>query len=351
MTATVVAPPSRRDAQLTERVLEVGRAAGLVAVGVTTAEPFADARAVIEERREAGLNGDMQFTYRNPARSTDPQRILEGAQSIVAGAWPTHASAAATPTNAGRIGRYVWRDNYLLMRGALDAIAAELRAAGHVARIVADDNALVDRAVAHRAGLGWYGKNANILVPGHSSWVVLGSVVTTAALVPAAQPVADGCGTCQRCIDGCPTQAIVGPGVVDARRCLAWLVQAPGTFPVEFREALGDRIYGCDDCQEVCPPSKVVSRRAAVTEAPTVDLLWMLGASNEELIAKHGRWYIANRDPRHLKRNALIALGNTADPHDELVLRSLRETVDSRDELLAEHAQWALDRLTERAGA
>lgn len=349
MTATVVATPVRRDSALTDRVLEVGRAHGLVAVGVTTAEPFHDARNAIEERREAGLNGDMQFTYRNPQRSTDPQRILEGARSIVAGAWATNAAVSEAPANAGRIGRYVWRDNYLLMRAALEAMMRELQAAGHVARIVQDDNALVDRAVAHRAGLGWYGKNANILVPGHGSWVVLGSVVTTAALVPAEQPVADGCGTCQRCIDGCPTQAIVGPGVVDARRCLAWLVQAPGSFPVEFREALGDRIYGCDDCQEVCPPAKVVTRRAPATDAPFVDLLWMLQATNDELMERHGRWYIANRDPRHLKRNALLALGNTADPNDDAVQDVLRDVVRSGDELLAEHAVWALARLAARA--
>src|SRR6185295_8008395 len=103
----------------------------------------------------------------------------------------------------------------------------------------ADDNSLVDREAAYLAGLGWYGKNANLLLPGQGSWFVLGSVVTDAPLPVAAAPATDGCGGCRRCLDGCPTGAIVAPGVVDARRCLAWLEQRPGPFPVEFRAALG----------------------------------------------------------------------------------------------------------------
>ena len=365
MTATAIAAPLRRDAALTERVLEAGRGAGLAAVGVTTAEPFTEARSDLETRRAAGYAAAMQFTYRNPARSTEPQRILPGARSIVAGAWATDASAAPEPpANRGRIARYVWRDHYGALRGALDSMADVLRAAGFDAVVVSDDNALVDRAVAYRAGLGWYGKNANVLVPGHGSWVVLGSVVTNAALVPADAPVTDGCGTCQRCIDGCPTGAIVAPGVVDARRCLAWLVQAEGTFPLEYRAALGDRIYGCDDCQEVCPPARVVTRREKPAnwshEAPEsgtpcdqfVDLVATVRSTDDELLAAHGRWYIARRDPRHIKRNALIALGNVAPVDDAEVDGLLRDVASGPDELLAEHARWARERIAARkAGA
>ncbi|MEY2399521.1 MAG: epoxyqueuosine reductase [Actinomycetota bacterium] len=363
MTVTALGAPVRRDAALTERVLSAGAAAGLVAVGVTSAEPFADVRATLEARRASGYASSMQFTYRNPTRSTSPERILSGAQSLVVGAWPTDAGAAPVPpANGGRVARYVWRDHYGALRSALDTVAGVLRGEGFEAVVVSDDNALVDRAAAHRAALGWYGKNANVLVPGHGSWVVLGSVVTSAPLVPAAAPVADGCGTCTRCIDGCPTGAIVAPGVVDARRCLAWLVQAEGSFPVEHRVALGDRIYGCDDCQEVCPPARAVTRRATpksnsasaptpdvVADAKFVDLVQILRSTDDELLARHGRWYIAKRDPRYLRRNALIALGNTADPHDEAVTDVVRQSADSGDELLAEHARWALARLAERA--
>ena len=183
----------------------------------------------------------------------------------------------------------------------------------------ADDNSIVDREVAYLAGIGWFGKNANILIPGAGSCFVLGCVVTTAEY-PVDKPVADGCGSCRRCLDGCPTGAIVAPGVVDANRCLAWLVQQPGTFPVEFRATLGDRFYGCDDCQEVCPPAVRLGapphRSHVRRRAPQawVDVLDVLDATDEQLIERHGRWYLADRDPVWWRRNALIVLGNIGDP-------------------------------------
>jgi epoxyqueuosine reductase len=327
--------------------------AGLVAVAVTGAEPFEDARQALVERKAAGLHAGMQFTYRNPERSTEPERLLPGARSLVVGAWPYPGGAIDSPQGDrphGRVARYATDDHYAALRQALEAVAAALRTAGHRARVVADDNGLVDRAAAQRAGLGWAGRNSNVLVPGHGSWVVLGAVVTDADL-PTDRPLADGCGSCRRCIDGCPTGAIVAPGVVDARRCLAWLAQAEGSFPPEHREALGDRLYGCDDCQEVCPPSRrgPQGSRPVASSGAWVDLLDLLVASDEELLARHGRWYVPRRDPRYLRRNALVALGNAADPHDESVATHLRALAGGDDELLAEHAEWALDRLDARA--
>jgi epoxyqueuosine reductase len=331
-----------------------GLDAGLVAVGVTGVDPFVEARHALEQRRAEGLHGGMQFTYRNPARSTEPQRLLDGARALVVGAYPYAGGEVEVPAESssrphGRVARYATTDHYAELRRALGAVADRLVATGHRARVVADDNALVDRAAAQRAGLGWFGRNANVLVPGHGSWVVLGAVVTDADLAPD-EPMADGCGGCRRCLDGCPTGAIVAPGVVDARRCLAWLVQAEGTFPVEHREALGDRIYGCDDCQEVCPPSRrsPEGRRPVSAGGAWVDLLDLLATSDDELLARHGRWYVPRRDPRHLRRNAIVALGNVADPADRRVAGALALHADGPDELLAEHARWAQQRLAER---
>lgn len=336
----------------------VGRAAGLDAVGVAPATPFERTRRDLEERKARGLAAGMQFTYRRPERSTDPGQALPGARSLVVGALSyAHESAeepgdvpAARP--AGRVARYARHDHYATLRAGLGAMAARLREEGWHTRVLVDDNALVDREAAVRAGLGWYGKNANVLLPGRGSWFVLGSVVTDAPLEPAAAPVPDGCGTCSRCLDGCPTGAIVAPGVIDARRCLAWLVQAPGTFPVEHRVALGDRIYGCDDCQEVCPPNRRADRlQEAPTEldgTATVDLVGLLDADDATLLARHGRWYIAGRDPRHLRRNALLALGNTADVADAEVRRVVDRALVGDDELLREHAAWAAERLAAR---
>ncbi len=345
-------------ASLRVAALAAGRARGLVAGGVCDAEPFDAARQVLEQRRAQGLSADMAFTYRNPARSTDPTATLAGARSMVVGALRYGADPTPRPGSpSARVARYATRDHYARLRAALDGVAEVLRAAGHRAMVLADDNALVDRAAAVRAGLGWYGKSSNVLVPGEGSWVVLGSVLTDVDLGATDAPVDDGCGSCRRCLDACPTGAIIAPGVVDARRCLAWLVQSAEEFPREHRVALGDRIYGCDDCQEVCPPSRradVVHERAGERpDAPAepggwVSVQWLLRAPDDELMGTVGRWYVPRRDPRFLRRNALLVAGNTASPDDPAVLRHLEDLLDGDDDMLAGYAAWAALRLGRR---
>ena len=271
----------------------------------------------------------------------------------------------------GRVARYAWHDHYADLRAALEAMALPLRAAGHKAVVVADGNGLVDRNAAWSAGLGWYGKNANLLLPGAGSWFVLGAVVTSAELASPAgsRPEPDGCGSCARCIDDCPTGAILAPGVVDATRCLAWLVQADGPFPRRWRAALGDRIYGCDDCQEVCPPNRWASAATgagadddaddapvAEAEQADVDLHWLLAASDDEILERHGRWYIADRNPDNVRRSALVVLGNVASPGTDEPSEVLRRYLASPNPLLRAHAVWAarrlgLPRLAEEAAA
>ncbi len=348
---------------LRDELMRAGLERGLAAVGVAGVGVLGEARTALHARRREGLHGGMQFTYRNPGRSTDPGRILDGARSLVVGAWgyrrqdPARGDLGPGPRPTGAVARYAHRDHYASLRAALGAVADLLARRGWRAVVVCDDNALVDRAAAQRAGLGFYGRNSMLLLPGLGSWFVLGSVVTDAALEPtgAAGPnsPAEGCGGCTRCLTACPTGALVAPGVLDARRCLAWLVQAPGTFPVEFREALGGRLYGCDECQEVCPINKLADRRHPPVEPeaesePAVDLLDLLAASDEDLLSAHGRWYIAGRDPRYLRRNALVALGNVGDAVDPATASTLARYVRSDDPLLAEHARWAADRLGRR---
>lgn len=329
-----------------DSLLAVGSSAGLDAIGVAGAHPFDDVRREIERRRDEGLHGGMQFTFRNPTRSTDPTRILAGARSLVVGARRTPAARLAE-VGAGRmrIAAYARHDHYADLRASLQVVAERLRSDGWLAIVVADDNSLVDRAAAVRAGVGWWGRNANVLVPGRGSWFVLGSVVTDAPLTPST-PLNDGCGTCRQCLDGCPTGAILDNGVIDARRCLAWLVQAPGPIPREFREALGGRLYGCDDCQEVCPvgrPERTTDGREDLRA--DVESSDVLDATDDELLERFGRWYIAERDPRYLRRNALVALGNTGSGTDPNVVRRMRRALDDPDPLIRSHAVWAAGRL------
>ncbi|MHB1712791.1 MAG: tRNA epoxyqueuosine(34) reductase QueG [Acidimicrobiales bacterium] len=372
-------------ARLADELVAAGREAGLAAVGITDADVFADTLRDLLDRKRHGLNGDMQFTYRNPQRSTDPARMLTGARSLVVGAWGyRHADASRPPesttslrpsTPVARVARYARADHYLLLRRALGVVAGRLQLEGWRAVVVCDDNALVDRAAAHRAGLGWFGKNSLLLLPGLGSWYVLGSVVTDAPLsvrhgaggsAPTAVPAAhgSGCGSCSRCMTACPTGALVSPGILDARRCLAWLVQAPGSFPPEYRDALGNRIYGCDDCQVVCPVNRMADRRDPVavsgatpdatpdaTHGATpdavaeIDLIELLDSSDGELLERHGRWYIPDRDPRYLRRNALVALGNAGDGNDRDTERVLCAALGSPDAMIVEHARWAARKL------
>jgi epoxyqueuosine reductase len=341
-------------AALAADLCQAGRAAGLAAVGVASAAPFDETRGHLEERKRAGLHAGMHFTYGNPARATDPTRIVPGARALVVGAYDYRRTRPAPPPRPrgaqGEVARYSWRDHYATLRAALGAIAGRLEGAGYVARVVADDNALVDREAAYRAGLGWYGKNTNLLLRDGGSWFVLGSVVTDAPLPETGPPAEDGCGACTKCMTACPTGALVAPGVLDARRCLAWLLQATGSFPREFREALGGRLYGCDDCQEVCPPNRLFDRRQPPPPAepdaePSIPLVELLALDDAALFDRVGRWYVPQRQARYVRRNAFVALGNVGDGRDPRVVDALRRGLADPDPIVRGHAVWAAARL------
>ncbi len=254
------------------------------------------------------------------------------------------------PGAQGRVARYARSDVYQRLGSGLQAMAAELTGRRWRARVAADSNDLVDRNAAWRAGLGWYAKNANLLAPGAGSWFVLGAVVTDADLGPPDTPLDDGCGSCTACLDGCPTGALVAPGVLDARRCIAWLVQAAEPIPLELRAAVGDRLYGCDICQEVCPENRrpAGAGRAEADADPAAawaDVAWVLEAPDHELLARFARWYIADRDPDVIRRTALVVLGNVAEPGDPRAAAVIDRHLDHPDPRIRAHAGWAGRRL------
>ena len=377
-------PNNCSDSDYLSSLLALGKQSGLDAVGVASAEPFANAQAALEERRARGLASSMQFTYRNPKRSCDPSVTLQGAKSLIVGALRYEGDGeVASERMFLRIASYAQRDYYSDLRDALETVAKRLQDDGHEAQVVVDDNALMDREAARRAGLGWYGKNTCLLIPKKGSRFVLGSVITTAALAPSS-PVERTCGTCNLCQQACPTGALDTAGQLDARRCLAWLLQAEGIFPRAYRAALGNRFYGCDDCQDVCPINSLEERlgenrratahlfldsdrelarkRRAVPRLPletqetscgtvqenldSAPVLEVLKLTDEELMDRYGSFYIARRQPRYLRRNALLVLANTAPGVDDPgVALALQDSIEHEDPMLRAHGVWAAQRL------
>ena len=352
------------DRSLLSQVQQAAAEAGLQAVGVTDTAPFTEARQAIDERKGAGLHAGMWFTYGRPERSTTPGDILAGARSIVVCARTYDPPDSLTPAKrpsgrndrGGAVAAYVATDAYGELREGLDRICEVLQRSGFAAVAVCDDNRLVDRAAAARAGLGWLGHNTMLLSRELGSWTVLGSVVTTAELPATGEMQSDGCGTCHRCQTACPTGALDTAGVLDANRCLAWLVQAPGAFPPEHRAALGNRLYGCDDCQTVCPfndavgpshsqPVRLGPRRDSSTPSSSVDIVKLLQMTDDELMTEFGHWYVPRRQPSYLRRNALIVLGNVGDPEIAAVDEVLRQSLASPSDVVAAHAVWAARRL------
>ena len=341
-------PFSREEAAAyTEQLLALGTAHGIDRIGVAPATTMQRARETLHARKSLGLHDTMQFTYRNPDRSTNPQVSVPNAQAMIVGACSYATDAPpAPPQPSARVARYAWANYYESLRTGLDVVSTALQADGWNAQVFVDHNALVDRESAYLAGLGWYGKNANLLINGAGSFFVLGSVVTDAPLVVNQRPVDDGCGACKRCLDSCPTNAIVEPGVIDAAKCLAWLVQKPGVFNREYRVALADRVYGCDSCQDVCPPTI----RLSITTKPSVVRAWvpilqMLEMDDAQLLESVGQWYIADRNPVWVRRNLLIVLGNIGNASDDGVRNAIQKFCTQAEPMLRAHAIWSAARL------
>jgi epoxyqueuosine reductase len=328
----------------TDDVRRFGEELGIDALGVTRAEAYTETERHIVERRARGLFAGMKFTMARPEESCHPETLLPGARTVVSGALCYWAPEAPLEPGEGRLARYTWADAYERLREQLDVLGRRL---GGRYRVLVDANQHVDREAAARSGVGFYGKNTMLITRRHGSWVVLGTLVTDVELEPT-EPLAADCGECRLCIDACPTGALDEPGTLDSTRCLSYWTQAPASIPAEYRPALGAQVYGCDICQDVCPWNRGVEkrRRDAPEQEGHVDLVEWLEQDGSALISQYDRLYVPRNDPRWLRRNALVALGNTGGAeHVQLIGRY----TSGDDELLAEHASWALERVRGRA--
>jgi epoxyqueuosine reductase len=311
---------------------------------VTRAEAYAETERHIVDRRARGLFADMRFTMARPEESCHPRSLLPGARSVVSAAICYWRPEAPLEPGEGRLPRYTWDDAYAALREKLDAIGRRL---GGSYRVLVDANQHVDREAAARSGVGFYGKNTMLITRRHGSWVVLGTLVSDQELEPTAPLDAD-CGSCTLCIEACPTGALDEPGTLDATRCLSYWTQAPAAIPEDYRAELGAQIYGCDICQDVCPWNRGVEKRRAGYAAGEghVDLVAWLEGDGRALVASYDRLYVPRNDPRWLRRNAAVALGNVGTAGH---VPALERAAAGDDELVAEHARWALERIASRS--
>jgi len=286
---------------------------GIDVIGAAAAVPYEETERHIVERRARGLFADMRFTMAQPEVSCHPELLVPGAKTVVSAALCYWEPGPKPSPGEGRLPRYTWRDAYAELREKLERLGEEL---GGTHRVLVDENQHVDREAAARAGVGFYGKNTMIITRRHGSWVVLGTLVTDVE-VESTPALELDCGECRLCINACPTGALDQPGVLDSTSCLSYWTQSRHEIPEPYREALGDQVYGCDVCQDVCPWNRGVEKRRAGRQLsedaePVVSLVDWLESDPDELSRRYDRLYVPRNDGRYLQRNARVALENGA---------------------------------------
>ncbi|MCY3555542.1 MAG: tRNA epoxyqueuosine(34) reductase QueG [Gemmatimonadetes bacterium] len=359
---------------LTEEIKAHAASLGFDLAGVTTADPPRHG-GYYAEWVEQGLAGEMAYLERQIEKRQDPRKILPHARSLVVVAMnyrcpdpdpvsentpentpdlmPGHTlggshEGTSESTPRGKIARYARGDDYHdVMKEKLLALLrfVQDRADRPVeGKVYVDTGPVLEREFAVRAGLGWFGKHTNLIHKRVGSWLLIGEILLDIELDPDG-PEADHCGTCTLCLEACPTDAIVEPYVVDSRRCISYhTIELKGAIPLEYRAAMGDRVFGCDDCQDVCP----WNRRAPETGHPAFaarpwnelpDLVEMLGMTSETFRTRFKGSPIKRTKRRGLLRNAAVALGNTKDPG---VVSALADSLGDDEPLVRGHAAWAL---------
>ncbi len=356
----------------THTIKEYAYSLGFDIVRITSADDFPEAERVIKERIARGrMDGLPWFTSERADVSCHPDVLLPEARSIISLAMtylvPDAQDGEDTEdTPRGRISRYAWGDDYHdIIKPKLQQFAEWLRTytrdeMGEAVetRLFVDTGRMVDRAVAQRAGLGWYGKNTNILTKGWGSWVFLAEIVTNLPLEEDT-PLKANCGSCELCLHACPTGALPNAYELDTPRCISFLtIELRGSIPLELRPLMGNLIFGCDICQEVCPVNKVAEKRLGVHKGRQFqhqvvfqprqavgrnpDLIALLALTEEQFRERFRRSPIKRTKRRGLLRNVCVALGNS---HDAYAVPALIHALCDDEPLIRGHAAWALGQI------
>lgn len=346
-------------AQLTRQIKDWGRQLGFDAVGVADLD-LREHETHLQNWLAKGMHGEMEYMHKHGTKRTRPAELVSGTQRVIsvrmdyAPADIRQAEAKLQETDVGYVSRYaLGRDYHKVLRARLKQLAQkinqEIGEFGY--RVFTDSAPVMEKALAEKAGLGWIGKHSNLLDSKTGSWFFLGELYIDLPL-PIDDAATNHCGTCSRCIDLCPTGAIVGPYQVDARLCISYLtIELRDAIPVPLRSKLGNRIYGCDDCQFVCPWNKFArttkepdfTPRAAMTDQKLLALF----AWSEDEFLKHTEGSAIRRiGHASWQRNIAVALGN-ARPVDtterSAIISALKDRRPHVNDMVREHIDWALD--------
>jgi epoxyqueuosine reductase len=337
---------------LREQIHIKAAALGFDLVGITSAEPLAHGgrlRAWVAQ----GFAGEMGYMSRDVETRVDPSRVLPEVRSIIVLGMNYYTAPAVLEASWGRgwVSRYAWGQDYHAVLGAklkaLVAFIQDLEGTDVQARWYVDTGPVLERELAWRAGLGWPGKNTNLINRRSGSWLFLGAILLDRELAYDA-PATAHCGTCTRCLVACPTGALVAPGVLDARRCIAYLtIELRGPIPRELRPLMGTHIFGCDICQAVCPWNRKAPASADPTFLPRAgfaapELMPLLRLSEDEFRARFHGSPITRAKRRGFLRNVAVALGNLRDLR---ALPALEVALHDAEPLIRGHAAWALGRI------
>ncbi|WP_273149816.1 tRNA epoxyqueuosine(34) reductase QueG [Methylophaga thiooxydans] len=340
--------------KLLSRMQRWARSLGFQALGVSDID-LRDAEAKLQDWLAKGFHGEMGFMAKHGSMRTHPEQLVEGTVRVISlrmDYWPGEAAEPWKVLDDGNrafISRYaLGRDYHKLMRKRLAKLAKRIeREVGPMGfRVFTDSAPVMEKAIAEKAGLGWIGKHTNVLNRDHGSYFFLGEIYTDLPL-PVTDATSAHCGSCSACIDICPTQAIVGPYQLDARRCISYLtIELRGAIPEEFRPMMGNRIYGCDDCQLVCPWNKYAQSTVEPDYLPregldAPQLINLFNWTEQEFLSRLEGSPIRRIGYECWLRNIAVALGNakTSAP----VVNALQQKVEHQSALVREHVTWALD--------
>ncbi|WP_313799054.1 tRNA epoxyqueuosine(34) reductase QueG [Cytobacillus sp.] len=339
--------------QLKQEIIEYSKTIGIDKIGFTTASTFDELRNRLIRQQE--LQYQSGFEEKDIEKRVNPALLMDSPRSIIAIAlaYPSKMNERVTSKKGERRGifsRASWGEDYhLILRDRLKKLEAYImeRVPEAKCKSMVDTGELVDRAVAERAGIGWSGKNCSIITPEFGSYVYLGEMITTIPFEPD-QPIEDQCGTCNKCLEACPTGALVQGGQINAQKCIAFLTQTKGFIEEQYREKIGNRVYGCDSCQTACPENKGKNFHFHEEMEPDPEIVKpllkpMLQLSNREFKEKFGLLAGSWRGKKPIQRNAIIALAHFKDESavDELIEVMKK---DSR-EVIRGTAAWALGKI------